>query len=237
MLHRLEMTWADEKKEFYRRNEELQLFNKEAIRSLGQAINQSIYKYVQTAGISTNPNENTHYVEANKNFLLLTDKQKQFSDLNRDLMKKIKELSNNSNINSKLQTIGSVRNDIVKLEKELKEVKQDADTSRTRESTIKHPRENLSWYQGFGTKVGFTKPLHIISVPILIGFGILLLFLSGLLLQEFFIVPSQVQSIDSDSIFSFFTDSRFYSLLAGISFVSIVIGILAYTGRLGKNAT
>ena len=89
----------------------------------------------------------------------------------------------------------------------------------------------------FGTKVGFTKPLHKISVPILIGFGILLLFLSGLLLQEFFIVPSQVQTMDSESIFSFFTDSRFYSLLAGISFVSIVIGILAYTGRLGKNAT
>ena len=75
------MTWDTEKQQLNERKEYLDTFDTNAIRSLSQTINQSINKYVNTAGISSNPNENTNYVEANKNFSILVDKQKGYLEL------------------------------------------------------------------------------------------------------------------------------------------------------------
>lgn len=229
------MSWQDQKNDLNARKE--QVDNKTStseVRSIGNTINSNIRQYVNTAGISTNPNENQYYVQANTYFGTLINYEKIYQQLNNELTSKIKELSGASDLTSKLNELGSLRNDIVKLEKELEAVKQDAETSRTREKTVKNPRIDLSWYQGFGAKVGFTKPLHQISVPILMGFGILLLFLSGLLLQDFFHSPTTEYTVPSEGLFSLFTDSRFYAVMGGITLVSIVLGILSYNGYLGK---
>ena len=228
------MTWATDKQVFNARKEVLDRFDTNAIRNLGQTINNHIKRYVNTAGISQNPNTNQNYIEANRNFELLVSKQKEYIQLNQDVSNKITEIAGTGDINSTLQALGNNRMDIIKLEKELKTLKQDIETSRERELSLETPRKNVSWYQGFGAKIGFTKSLHEISVPILIGFGILLLFLSGLLLKDFFTGTENTQIIESEGLFSLFTDSRFYSVLGGITLVSIVLGILAYTGRLGK---
>ena len=41
----------------------------------------------------------------------------------------------------------------------------------------------------------------------------------------------------TEGVGSFFTDSRFYAVLGGISFVGAVLGVLAYSGAMGKNVT
>jgi len=228
------MTWATDKQVFNARKEALDRFDTNAIRNLGQIINTHIKRYVNTAGISENPTQNQNYIEANRNFELLVSKQKQYTTLNQDLSNKIIELSGGGDINSTLQALGKNRMNIIKLEKEIKSLKQDEETSRARQASLEKPRKNVSWYQGFASKIGFTRPLHEISVPILIGFGILLLFLSGLLLKDFFNGTENTQIIESEGLFTLFTDSRFYSVLGGTTLVSIVLGILAYTGRLGK---
>jgi hypothetical protein len=227
--------WQEEKKTF---NDQKQIIDSQttpsAIRQMAENINANIKQYVNTAGISTDPNSNQYYYGANYHFGILLQREKEYQELNNSLTAKVKELSAAADISSNLQQLGSVRNDIAKLEKELQAVKQDAETSRTREKTVKNPRIDLSWYQGFASKVGFTKPLHQISVPILMGFGILLLFLTGLLLKDFFNSPTTDYVAPSESLFSLFTDSRFYAVLSGITLVSIVLGILAYKGYLGK---
>lgn len=229
------MNWQTQKNSLNAQKEILDSRTSEtAIRSIANAINSNIKQYVNTAGISTNPNENQYYSQANAQFGTILAYEKQYQYLTNDLTAKVKQLSGAADITSRLQQLGSIRNDIVKLEKELEAVKQDANTSRTREETVKNPRIDLSWYQGFGAKVGFTKPLHQISVPILMGFGILLLFLTGLLLKDFFNSPTTDYVAPSESLFSLFTDSRFYAVLAGITLVSIVLAILAYNGYLGK---
>jgi len=229
------MTWETEKQLLNQRKEYLDKFDTKAIRSLSQSINQSIKQYVNTAGISSNPNENINYIEANKKFGVLVDKQKEYLQILHELSRKVNQFSKNADINSKLKTLGTLRNDIVKLEKELHSVKQDADTSRTREASIETSKTDISWYQGFAAKVGFTKPLHIMSIPFLAGAGILFLLLSGLLLRDFFTsTTNTVYTVESEGLFSTFSDSRMYSVLAGVGFVFIVLGILAYSGRLGK---
>ena len=227
--------WQVEKKKF---NDQKQVIDSQTtpalVRQLAENINANIKQYVNTAGISTDPNTNQYYHGANFHFGVLLQREQEYQELNKSLTAKVKELSGIADISTNLQQLGSVRNDIAKLEKELQAVKQDAETSRTREKTVKNPRIDLSWYQGFGSKVGFTKPLHQISVPILMGFGILLLFLTGLLLKDFFNSPTTDYIAPSESLFSLFTDSRFYAVLSGIALVSIVLGILAYKGYLGK---
>lgn len=228
------MTWATDKQTFNARKEALDRFDTNAIRNLGQTVNTFIKQYVNTAGISENPNENQNYVNANRYFEQLVSKQKEYIALNQDLSNKIIELSGAGDIQSTLKALGNNRMNIIKLEKELQSLKQDAETSRSREKTLEKPRTDISWYQGFASKIGFTKPLHQISVPILIGFGVLLLFLSGLLLKDFFSGSENTSIIESEGLFLLFTDSRFYSVLGGITLISIVLGILAYTGHLGK---
>jgi hypothetical protein len=119
----------------------------------------------------------------------------------------------------------------------VEQYKKDSETSKTRQASVETTRQTPSYYQGFSGRIGFTRPLKKLSIPILLGFGIMLLFLSGLLLKEFFVGPQDVltSGYGTESMLGVFSDARFYAVLAGITFVSVVLGILAYTGRLGTN--
>ena len=233
------MSWQDQKQTINSAKEQIDAATTESrLRQIGSNINSNIKQYVDSAGISTNPTNNPNYNSANEQFGKIIQLESHYQQINKSVLNKIQEFSGSSNISSKLQELGKTRSDMVKLQKELDAVKQDAETSRAREETVKNPRIDLSWYQGFASKIGFTKALHQVSVPILMGFGVLMLFLSGLLLQDFFYVPVSPSSISqlvpSENIFSLFTDSRFYAVLGGITLVSTVLSILAYKGYLGK---
>jgi hypothetical protein len=231
------MSWDAEKQrlmeQFNRLNDET---SEQALRNIASQINVAISSYTQTAGINPSSGENPYYKTANDSFSRIVDKEQQYSGLIRDLTQKINQFAQSANLNDQLRQLGDLSSQIATLEKEVQNAKQDADTSRARQVDIEKPRQDLSWYQGFGGRIGFTKPLHLTSVPILIGFGVFLLFLSGLLMREFF-SPAATSYIpntySSGSIFEFFTDSRFYAVLAGIAFVSIVLGILAWKGYFG----
>lgn len=231
------MSWDAEKQrlmeQFNRLNEET---SEPVLRNITAMINQAISGYAGTAGINPGTGTNVYYEQANNAFSRIIEKEQQYSGLSRDLTQAINRMSQDADLPNQLRQVGEAGSQIATLEKDLKLTKQDADTSRTRQVEVEKPRQNLSWYQGFGGRIGFTKPLHIVSVPVLIGFGLFLLFLSGLLLREFFApgVPSFVpDTYSSGSIFEFFTDSRFYAVLAGATFVSVMLGILGWNGYFG----
>jgi hypothetical protein len=236
------VTWSGQKADFLETKGKLdEQTTDSAVNKIVNDMNTAIMRYTNTAGISQNPNENPDYTLANKNYVQLQSLQKEYSQLTKTLSTLLRTMTNTNDIASKLKTAGELRNDIIKLEKELINVKQDADTSKTRQSTIETTQQNISWYQGFAGYIGFTRPLYQISIPFLIGFGIFLLFLSGLILKEFFlpIASSNSQYMNSSdtegSIFSLFTDSRFFAALGGLTLVVVVLVILSLTGRLGKN--
>jgi hypothetical protein len=198
-------------------------------------MNAAIKQYTDQAGISPNPQSNPDYKTANEIYLDIQTLQQNYSNLNKNVVTAIREITS-GDIKNKLVEIGSLQNDIKKLESELSNTKQDSDTSKSRQNSVETPRQELSWYQGFGGMIGFTKPIYKTSISFFIGFGLLLLFLSALILREFFVPVSEVVSFnETEGLFSVFTDSRFIAVLGGMILVFVTLIVLTLRGRLGKN--
>ena len=205
------------------------------------ALNTTLARFTNSAGISANPASDTNYTEAQAIFSGLAQDEKEHVQLNQKLSQAIKNLTASGDLEAKLKQVGTLRDETLNLEKEYQHTKDDLETSKARQRDIETPRKDISYYQGFAGRLGFTKPLYLSSIPFLVGFGLLCLFLSGLLLKEFF-APVSGNVWDTgmgatEGIGSFFTDSRFYAVLGGISFVGAVLSILAYSGTMGKSVS
>lgn len=231
------MSWAEQKRVLNEQKTALDSNTTDAkIEQLVTSMNAAIARYTNAAGISSNPSQNSDYADANAKFSDLVSLQKQYAELNKSLSRAVRGLSDNADLQNKLQVLGRLKQDIVNLEQSIETEKKDVDVAATRQATVEKPREQLSWYQGFGGLIGFNKPIHKFSIPFLIGFGLLLLFFSGLMLRDLFIPSSgMVNTQSSEGLFSFFTDARFYSAMAGVVFVSAVLTVLAYRGNLGTS--
>ncbi len=210
-----------------------------AIDSLFDGMNASIKNFTLNAGIAQGQNNsNTDYADANAKFQQLATLQEEYQNLLKELTGAVKQMSGDSDVTNKLRQAGQLRGDITNLEKELATVKQESETSQARQLSVEKPREEASWYQGFGGMIGFTNPLRQISIPFLIALGLLFLYFSGLMLKDFFAPPTGTYTNSSvyqqGGIFSVFSDSRFYAVMGGVLLTGVVLGVLAYTGRLGK---
>jgi hypothetical protein len=231
-------TWGDVKQGLNERKQILDAATTDnQVDGIKATINASIKRFADNAGISTDASKNQAQIDANANFNSLIQKELEYKSLINNLTQSLKGFSNDADIGSRLQTIGTFGNDIRKLELELKNVKQDASTSSTRKEAIDYPDTKVSWYQGFASAVGFSKPLHQFSITVLIGFGILLLILSGLMMKEVFNPGEQdySQIVNPEDAYSLLYDSRMYSVLGAITLVFVVLGILSYKGYLGKS--
>jgi hypothetical protein len=209
-----------------------------AIDQLIEQMNVAISRYTNTAGISANPDNNPEYATANEKFKQLATLQQQYLDLIKTLGNRVRQMADDSDTKAKLQQVGRIKQDIARLERELNTVKQESETSQARQGTVEKPRTNTSYYQGFSGLILFDRPLRPLSIPFLVAFGLLFLFFSGLMLREFF-TPSADSYLSNSSyqeggLFAVFTDARFYSVMAGVSIIALVVGILAWSGRLGK---
>jgi hypothetical protein len=204
-------------------------------------MNLFISNYTSRAGVSADPTYDADYTNLHVVIKSLHNAEKAYIDLNKEVTQTLKHMSNTGDIQNQLREVGSIQQKIIQSKKELEEAASDADTSLTRQYAIERPREELSWYQGFSGKIGFTKPLRHTSVAFMIGLGLLLLFLSALMLKEFFSVsqgpiPSMQGATGGfGDIFSVFTDARFISILMGMAIALVVILVLTIRGYLGKN--
>jgi len=210
----------------------------EEIRKAMKIMNSAISNFINRGGVSTDPTKDTDYLLANKIFGSIQEHIKSYIQLNGNISKKINELTKSGDIQTQLREVGSLQQNILKSKKELEDVTTDVDTSLARQYAVETPRQGISWYQGFSSKLGFVKPLHHTSVAFMIGLGVLLLFLSTLMLKEFFSTSDgaipQGESGFGD-IFSVFTDTRFISALMGVSIALVIVIVLTIKGYLGKN--
>jgi hypothetical protein len=231
-------TWDDIKASYQSQKNKLDSQTTDAVlENKINTMNNSILTYINKAGISTNPDgTSSEYEKANSIFMEIQKSQKAYTSLNNDLLNEINELNSSDDLSNKLSSIGSLQQNLEKLKLELENAKNDVDISKTRQDSVEKAQIETSWYQSFSGMLGFTKPLHMISIPILMGFGILFLFLSALLLREFFMPQEGQSSISEDgTIFDVFTDSRFYAVIGGMTLVFVTLGILSVKGYLGKS--
>lgn len=237
-------TWDNMKGSFTQQKASLDSsYSDTSIESKVTEMNTAISRYIRRAGIQpagTASSEDPDYKQATETFQWLTDGQKRYMRLLKDMSQAVSGVTSDADIQQKLKQVGQIKDSIVRLEKAVKDAKQDLETSKSRQDTVEKPRQEVSLYQGFSRYIGFTKPIKQTSVPFLIGFGLLLLFFSGLITKEFFGLGA-VEAAESfgeagmkESILATLRDSRFYSALAGVTFVSVVVGALAYNGYFGK---
>jgi len=231
-------TWDDIKASYQSQKNKLDSQTTDAVlENKINTMNNSILTYINKAGISTNPDgTSSEYEKANSIFMEIQKSQKAYTSLNNDLLNEINELNSSDDLSNKLSSIGSLQQNLEKLKLELENAKNDVDISKTRQDSVEKAQIETSWYQNFSGMLGFTKPLHMISIPILMGFGILFLFLSGLLLREFFMPQEgQISITENGTIFDVFTDSRFYAVIGGMTLVFVTLGVLSVKGYLGKS--
>ena len=208
--------------------------------SIVDEMNAAIDRYTSTAGITPSGTTNSNYTTANSKFQQLAGYQQDYSNLIKSLSTTLRGLTSSADVQNKLEQIGVEQDKIVNLERELENAKQDVETSKARQTDIETPRQNISYYQGFSGMIGFTRPIKLFSVPVLIAFSLLLLFISGLILRDFFLPASGYTTGyggyggSEGGIFSFFTDSRFYAVMGGVALVISVVAVLAYSGKLGS---
>jgi hypothetical protein len=208
------------------------------VESLVNEMNDAIGRYTSSAGITPSGTTNAYYATANAKFQQLVGYQEDYSALIKRLSTTLRGLTSSADVQSKLVQITEKQGKITNLERELENAKQDVETSKARQTNVETPRQNISYYQGFSGLIGFTRPIKLFSVPILISFGLLLLFISGLILRDFFLPAFDGYNTGyggyDGNIFEFFTDSRFYALMGGTALVITVVAILAYSGKLGS---
>lgn len=201
-------------------------------------MNAALSRYTSRAGISLNPDTDPDYIRAQEIFQELTTGIREYGEINKNISNELKNITSNADLVNKLKQVGETRQSIIKLENELKNLKQDLDTSSIRQNNIQKPRQEVSWYQGIGAKLGFTRPLYVTTIPFLIGFGLFLLFLTGLILRDFFTPATDyantIPAYNDGGVMALFTNTRFYGVAAGAILVFFIAIILALSGQLGK---
>jgi hypothetical protein len=201
-------------------------------------MNAALSRYTSRAGISLNPDTDPDYIRAQEIFQELTTGIREYGEINKKISNELKNITSNADLVNKLKQVGEARQSIIKLESELKNLKQDLDTSSIRQNNIQKPRQEVSWYQGIGAKLGFTRPLYVTTIPFLIGFGLFILFLTGLILRDFFTPATDyantIPAYNDGGVMALFTNTRFYGVAAGAILVFFIAIILALSGQLGK---
>lgn len=233
-------TWDEQEPSIRTQKQNLDNMTSEAtIRSKVTEMKQSLARFVNSGGFSTNPAGNPDYENANNRMNELLTLENQYATFLKSLSTQVRTVVNSADVTNKLQQVGQIQQSIGNLEKELQDAKQDVHTSIARQDNVSHAQKDTSLYQGFSSYVGFVRPLRKMSVPILFGLSILILFLVGLMLREYMLpVSSQfgaMGGISSDSLWEAFTDGRFLSILGGIVFVGVIVTILSIYGFFGKN--
>ncbi len=184
--------------------------------------------YVQRGGISLTDGSDPAYNRVQTKIKTVIQKLKAYEDLNTELSEYIKNFINASNPNE----ITQLQTSLIALQKQIKDAKTDYENAKSRQENIDNPRQHVSNYQGLAGKLGFSKPFHKVSIAIFLALGILLIFLSFMLVREVLNKPDMsinfnvANNVGASSIFQ----NSLLSLV-GIVFLFVLLGLFAYSGK------
>jgi hypothetical protein len=137
-----------------------------------------------------------------------------------------------------LKDIGTIQQEIIELQAEIKESKTELDIARTRHEAVMGGEKKVSDYQGISAMLGFFKPLRESSVAVLIALGIFLIFLAiyvlGFLSKGGDVAANVSMSGLNSGAAGLFAGFDKLSFLYGVGVVGVVVGTLAYFGVYGK---
>jgi hypothetical protein len=147
-------------------------------------------------------------------------------------------------------TIATLQTTVTNLTNDIKSQQVDLDIAQSRQQSLTNLDGKVSYYQGFAAKLGFVRPFKQLTIPILLTFGILSLFLSAIVLREYFqggainealnelkttLLSSELSFISSSNGESMFSNIKPYGLAIGASLAIALIAGLTIYGILGKS--
>ena len=170
------------------------------------------------------------------------------------LARRLSELLNSSLSSQSSATnsnnIASLQTTVTNLTNDIKSQQIDLDIAQSRQQSVTNLDGNVSYYQGFAAKLGFVRPFKRFTIPILLTFGILFLFLSAIVLREYFQADAIIEAVNelkltllsSESSFatssdgeSIFSSIKPRGLAIGASLAIVIIAGLTMYGILGKS--
>jgi hypothetical protein len=199
------------------------------------SLNAAFKPYISQGGISqtiVNGSDSTDpiYTNARNAYLQAMGLINAYDLLNRKLSNLLSSTTNDADASAKLATIGTLQASIKTIKEEIKSSTSQLDIAQSRQSTVENPRSKISYYQGFASRLGFIRPFHKSSIPILMGIGLLCLFLSALVLRELL----NPVSTEVSAILTAPSTSSVMGYFGGIAIAIIILIILAVYGYLGK---
>lgn len=123
------------------------------------AIKNGYKTFTKTAGIVKPP-------ELTTNIATVSGYIGELAEFNKVVAGLIPEVSNHTSITDKVNEMGTLKRQVYAARNEKKTAKEDADISKFRKEALEKRETEVSYHQLFG---GFTRPLKIMSLPILIA--------------------------------------------------------------------
>jgi hypothetical protein len=203
--------------------------------------NTNLGDYVKSAGFnnivssgSTQTNVQTpSYLGATSNWSKIQTLLSNCQQLTKDMSQSLATYNGaNSSETNNVNTIDFIKTDIETAEKRLKESQIDLDISTSRQDSITTSTRDQSYVQGLSGKLGFLKPIKPTSVALLIGIGFFILFVTGLILKDFFMLSADIAAeyFNLSEIASYLSASTSRSIILGIvgTFMLYAIGLYVY---------
>jgi hypothetical protein len=146
-------------------------------------------KYTKSAGLAETPLNTINN---------LNSKLAEYKDFNKSVGSLISKLAKQKDIGGKVTELGQIKSRIQSLKVQKKQLEEDTESAQLRKDSVEKREQNVSYYQLFG---GFTRPLKIISIPILIALTIFFLSITSFLIYYIFNKNGQISmNIGSSNI-------------------------------------
>ena len=162
------------------------------------------------------------------------DSYRSYKNVNVELSKNIRD-STPPDLGSRLSTIGTNQQKVEQLKKEIAQAKTDLQTAQERDQQIKLDPPQVSEYQGISKYFGIVKPLHFISIPILLGAALFIFIVTVLLVKDNFltgVISASFGSTTPDLSTNPLKDPRVWATLFGASLIVILFLSLKIANKL-----
>lgn len=142
------MAWREKREEFQRRFDEL---SSQDIQALITNLNAVTGRYVSTAGLTQNQDASTNpdYVKIVELSTKAETIKQQYSSLNDDILRYLKEQSKYNDMSALLQDSGELQNNLTSLHRFKKEMKTDVESAIARDELLRSRETNLNEHQLF----------------------------------------------------------------------------------------
>jgi hypothetical protein len=150
------------------------------------AAKSAMIKYTKTAGISSVPT--TEIGE-------IITKLNEYKNFNASVGSLVNKITKQKDIGGKVNSLTQIKERIRTLKQQKKQLEEDTESAQLRKESVEKREENVSYYQLFG---GFTRPLKVFSIPILIALTIFFISITSFIIYYIF-NKNQGTSLNIDS--------------------------------------